>query len=166
MFYLFSTLLSTLIIHCLVYLSVFVCAHRIQKELADITLDPPPNCRWVNPWPIAFFFHWFMLSCLFKFAEKLCWRAVHLLIFGKVWALIQMRGCGKRCGFLRICELVNFSQCHVSCYLSEVLQKKNLAHTFTPTSSITPSFWLGYNACIWFCTLQLISAVKIKLILS
>ncbi|XP_030226551.1 ubiquitin-conjugating enzyme E2 E1 isoform X1 [Gadus morhua] len=24
--------------------SVFVCAHRIQKELADITLDPPPNC--------------------------------------------------------------------------------------------------------------------------
>lgn len=21
---------------------------RIQKELADITLDPPPNCRWAS----------------------------------------------------------------------------------------------------------------------
>lgn len=26
--------------------SYFYC-HRIQKELADITLDPPPNCRLV-----------------------------------------------------------------------------------------------------------------------
>ncbi|EPQ06151.1 Ubiquitin-conjugating enzyme E2 E2 [Myotis brandtii] len=24
-------------------------AKRIQKELAEITLDPPPNCRWRRP---------------------------------------------------------------------------------------------------------------------
>lgn len=28
------------------FLFCFYC-HRIQKELADITLDPPPNCRLV-----------------------------------------------------------------------------------------------------------------------
>ncbi|XP_023410687.1 uncharacterized protein LOC100669970 isoform X2 [Loxodonta africana] len=27
-------------------------AKRIQKELAEITLDPPPNCRSFNPWSV------------------------------------------------------------------------------------------------------------------
>lgn len=33
-------------INFLIYLFFLFC--RIQKELADITLDPPPNCRFVQ----------------------------------------------------------------------------------------------------------------------
>ena len=35
-------------------------AKRIQKELAEITLDPPPNCRYV--YPVYFSFHY--LNCV------------------------------------------------------------------------------------------------------
>lgn len=38
-----------LLSHTVTYLCSFLLyCHRIQKELADITLDPPPNCRLVS----------------------------------------------------------------------------------------------------------------------
>lgn len=30
----------------ILYLNVLKKQYRIQKELAEITLDPPPNCRY------------------------------------------------------------------------------------------------------------------------